>query len=85
MRMMIIIVLLFNPFLPVNLERVDRVLVDAIVACLFIASLIKFRKDNRESILNTKLVKIVAIVLFFAVIISVVSYCYFVIKQNYTP
>lgn len=84
-RIMIVIALLFNPFLPVHLQRVNRVLVDTIVACLFIASLIKFKKDVKESILNVNLVKTVVIILFFAIVISVISYCYFIIKQEYTP
>ncbi|MFH1622505.1 MAG: DUF6804 family protein [Candidatus Omnitrophota bacterium] len=81
---MVLMAILFNPFLPVRLDRVDLVLAKVMAICLFITSLIKVKKEEEPPNLNIKVVKLVIGVLFITIIVTVSLYCYF-LKQKYLP
>jgi len=83
-RTMMALAILFNPFFPVRLDKVDLVLLEVITVCLFVTSLVKVKSEEEPPKLNVKLVKIVIGVLFFVIIVSVSLYCYF-LKQRYLP
>ena len=75
------IAILYNPLLPIRLERVDAALANTIVACIFITSLIKIREEAETKSLNMTLIKVSIGILFLAIIILVSLYCYF-LKQG---
>ena len=75
--LMLIVAVLFNPFLPIRLTRVDFVLTTLITVCVLIASLIKIKKEDDPPRLNKRAINIILVVLFFVVIISIALYSYF--------
>ncbi len=81
---MMALAILFNPFFPVRLDKVDLVLLEVITVCLFVTSLVKVKSEEEPPKLNVKLVKIVIGVLFLVIIVSVSLYGYF-LKQRYLP
>ena len=84
MWMMIVIAILFNPLLPVRLNKVDFVFVDIITICFFMTSLVKIKDDKKTLKLNMTVIKVVLGLLFFTIIISIALYRYF-LAQKYLP
>lgn len=75
--LMLVAAILFNPFLPIHLARVDFVLANLITVCLLIASLVKIKNEDEPPRLNKRVINIILVMLFFVVIISIALYSYF--------